>query len=155
MPIIGNPALHGQIDKLDSITTSATATYALTKGSVAYAPPAAQNCIVSLNGVTQAPIDAFTINGTNIVFASALTSSDVIDYILVLGGGHLPTGVPSDGSVSASKLAASIYKEGIIINSNTVSSNVTIGSTERAGIFGDITIDSGVTVTVNGELTIV
>ena len=73
----------------------------------------------------------------------------------MLGGGHLPTGVPSDGAVSASKLAASIYKEGIIINSNTVSSNVTIGSTERAGIFGDITIDSGVTVTVNGELTIV
>ena len=28
---------------------------------------------------------AFTLSGSNIVFASALTSSDVIDFILVLG----------------------------------------------------------------------
>tara|TARA_R100000951_G_scaffold16447_1_gene12957 strand:+ start:783 stop:2642 length:1860 start_codon:yes stop_codon:yes gene_type:complete len=85
MPFIGQQPKIGAYKLLDSITTSATATYALTASSTAYFPELAQNLIVSLNGVTQAPISAYTVSGSNIVFASALTSSDVIDYILALG----------------------------------------------------------------------
>jgi len=85
MPFIGQQPKIGAYKLLDSITTSATATYALTASSTAYFPELAQNLIVSLNGVTQAPISAYTVSGSNIVFASSLTSSDVIDYILALG----------------------------------------------------------------------
>jgi hypothetical protein len=60
------------IQVLDAITASATtATYALTKDSVAVFPQTPANCIVSLNGVIQAPFDSYTISGSNIVFASA------------------------------------------------------------------------------------
>jgi hypothetical protein len=85
MAFIGKSPSTGAYKILDSITTSATDTYALTDDSVAYFPASAKNLIVSLNGVTQAPEAAYIVGGSNIIFASALTSSDVIDYILVLG----------------------------------------------------------------------
>ena len=59
--------------------------------------------IVSLNGVIQAPQDAYTVTGSTITFDSALTSSDVIDFILILGNTD-PIGTPADGTVSTSKL---------------------------------------------------
>ena len=58
-----------------------------------------------MNGVIQAPIDAFTIVNDTIVFASSLASSDVINFILVLGNVN-DIGVPSDSSVSLAKLTA-------------------------------------------------
>jgi len=106
MPYIGRGIVSGNFTKLDSITTSATATYALTNGGAAFTPQSVNQMIVSLNGVIQAPTDAFTISGSNIVFDSALTSSDVIDFILVLGDVN-DIGVPSDDSISAVKLKSS------------------------------------------------
>jgi hypothetical protein len=60
---------------------------------------------VSLNGVLQAPISSYTIVGSTIVFAAALTSSDSIDFITIMGD-TLDLGVPSDGTVTEPKLAA-------------------------------------------------
>tara|TARA_B100001094_G_scaffold281213_1_gene292539 strand:+ start:36 stop:788 length:753 start_codon:yes stop_codon:yes gene_type:complete len=83
MPFIGRGQAAGKNTVLlDAITTSATATYNLTLGSVAFTPIAAQSLVVSLNGVTQAPIAGYTVSGSQIVFATALTSNDVIDYII-------------------------------------------------------------------------
>jgi len=102
---------------LDAITTSATATYALTKDSAAYTPKSVQALLVSLNGVTQAPTAAYTISGSNIVFASALTSNDVIDYIIAFEGdvtsldvsnisaGDIATSMLADDAVTAAKIA--------------------------------------------------
>tara|TARA_A100001015_G_scaffold124467_1_gene137910 strand:- start:1796 stop:2260 length:465 start_codon:yes stop_codon:yes gene_type:complete len=154
MPYVGKQPTTGEFIKLDSITTSATATYALTRSSGAFFPGSANQLIVSLNGVTQAPIDAFTVSGSNIVFASALTSSDVIDYILVLGEvGNSVT--PTDGSVTGSKLSSTIYREGILVNSSTLTTNTTIASGERGLVAGNYSVNSGVTLTINGELVIV
>ena len=104
MPFIGQQPLHGAYSKLDAITTSATATYNLLLGGVAYSPESANHLLVSLNGVIQAPVDSFTVSGSTITFASALTSSDSIDFILALGN-VLDIGTPSDGTVTAAKLA--------------------------------------------------
>ena len=154
MAWIGKEPLTGEYILLDSINTSATATYALTRSGAAFAPASANQLIVSLNGVTQSPVNAFTVSGTNIVFSEALSSSDVIDYIICLGEvGNSVT--PTDGSVSGAKLSSTIYREGIRINSGTITSNVTIASGERGMVAGNITINSGVTLTVNGEMTIV
>ena len=104
---------------LDAITTSATATYALEKGSAAYTPKSVQALLVSLNGVTQAPAAAYTISGSNIVFSSALTSNDVIDYIIAFEGdvtsldvsnisaGDIATSMLANSSVTTAKMAAS------------------------------------------------
>jgi hypothetical protein len=107
---IGKTPVVGNFVKLDSITTSATATYNLLNGGVSYSPQSANHCIVSLNGVIQSPTTSFTISGSTIVFASALTSSDVIDFILVLGD-VLNIGTPSDNTVSLAKLTATGTKD--------------------------------------------
>jgi len=105
LPYIGKNPVVGNFVKLDAIVTSATATYNLLNGGVAYFPQTANNCIVSLNGVIQSPTSAYTISGSTIVFDSALTSADSIDFILVLGD-VLAIGTPSDGTVTSAKLAS-------------------------------------------------
>jgi hypothetical protein len=105
MAYIGKQPVVGNFVKLDAITTSATATYNLLNGGVAYFPQTANNCIVSLNGVIQSPTSAYTISGSTIVFSDALTSSDSIDFILVLGD-VLAIGTPSDGTITSAKLAS-------------------------------------------------
>jgi hypothetical protein len=107
MAYIGKQPVVGNFVKLDAITTSATATYNLLNGGVAYFPQTANNCIVSLNGVIQSPTSAYTISGSTIVFSDALTASDTIDFILVLGD-VLSIGTPSDGTITSAKLASGV-----------------------------------------------
>ena len=105
MAYIGAQPSFGNFQACDAITTSATDTFNLLVGGVAISPVSAQHCLVSLNGVLQAPISSYTIVGSTIVFAAALTSSDSIDFITVMGD-TLDLGTPSDGTVSEPKLAA-------------------------------------------------
>jgi len=85
MSYIGVPPVSGDFVVLDAISTSATASYTLQRSSVNFAPESANHMLVSLNGTIQKPNSSFTISGSTITFSSALTSSDVIDFILVLG----------------------------------------------------------------------
>ena len=102
MAYIGNRPEQGNFRKADQITCSATATYNLLVGGVAVNPNQNQ-CIVSLNGVIQSSGTSYTIASSQITFASALTSSDVIDFILILGD-TLDVGVPSDDTCSQAKI---------------------------------------------------
>jgi hypothetical protein len=110
MAYIGKQPVVGNFVKLDTITTSATTTFNLLNGGVAYFPQTANNCLVSLNGILQAPTDSYTISGSTIIFSSALTTSDVIDFIIVLGD-VLNIGTPSDNTVSLAKLTATGTKD--------------------------------------------
>ena len=154
MPYVGRQNVTGEFIKLDAITTSATNTFNLLRDGAAFSPGTAEQCIVSVNGVTQAPQDAFNISGSQIVFTETLSASDVIDYILVMGSA-LSSGVPSTGSVQGTHLSTTLFRDPLRINDATISDNITIGTSERAMVAGDITIDSGKTLTVNGVLTIV
>ena len=112
MAYIGKQPTIGNFVKLDAITTSATDTFNLTNGTVAYYPQSANHCLVSLNGVIQEPtssgnVGGFTISGSTIVFTSALTATDVIDFILVLGD-VLNIGTPSDATVGFSKVTSNL-----------------------------------------------
>ena len=99
--------------KLDSISTSATATFNLLLNSVAYVPSSAESLTVSLNGVIQAPQSSYTVSGSTIVFASNLASSDVIDFILAeraitlttIGSGTVTTSNIVDANVTTAKIA--------------------------------------------------
>ena len=64
MPYIGKSPVSGGFHKLGSLTASATATYALTLNGAAYFPETANQLLVSLNGVIQAPQDSFTVSGS-------------------------------------------------------------------------------------------
>lgn len=154
MPYVGRESITGEFIKLDAIPQAASNTFNLQRNGAAFAPGTTEQCIVSVNGVTQAPQDAFNISGSQIVFTETLSANDVIDYILVMGSA-LSSGVPSTGSVQGTHLSTTLFRDPLRINDATISDNITIGTSERAMVAGDITIDNGVTLTVNGVLTIV
>jgi hypothetical protein len=84
--------------------------------------------------VTQAPETAFTVSGSNITFSSALTSSDVIDYILVLGD-VLSVGTPSDGTVGTSQMSYPLGNfSSTGIDDNATSTAITINSSQNVGV---------------------
>tara|TARA_R100001440_G_scaffold2303_1_gene6752 strand:+ start:954 stop:1970 length:1017 start_codon:yes stop_codon:yes gene_type:complete len=105
MAYIGKSPQVGNYIKLDAITTSSTNTYNLLNGGVAFVPESALHMLVSLNGVIQAPLTAYSVSGSTITFlpsSGTLSSSDSIDFILVLGN-TLDIGTPSDSTVTNAK----------------------------------------------------
>ena len=146
---VGAVPTTGDFKKLDSITTSSSTTFNLRQGGVAVYPQSANHCIVSLNGVIQAPIDAFTIVNDTIVFASSLASSDVINFILVLGNVN-DIGVPSSGSVGISQLSASGTKDAttFLRGDNTFAA---AGTTINNNADNRVITGSGTANTLEGE----
>ena len=72
--------------KLDAITTvNGQAAYSLTLNSNAYTPSHQNALTVSVNGITQEPGNSFTISGSTITFSPALSTGDVVDYIIDMG----------------------------------------------------------------------
>ena len=152
MAYIGKEPLAGNFVKLDAITTSATATYALTRNSVAFKPANAESLLVSLNGVTQAPLDAYTVNDTNIVFASALTSSDTIDYILALGEiGAVTT--PADSTVDTPKLTTGAVTAAKLATDSVTTIKIADDAVTGAKIENNPTIAGNLTVSGTSALT--
>ena len=110
MSYIGRSPQIGGYHKLDAITTDGSASYTMQLNSGNFVPESANHLIVSVNGVIQAPTDSFTVSGSTITFASTLSVSDTIDFIMALGN-TLDIGVPSDSTVSLSKLTATGTKD--------------------------------------------
>jgi hypothetical protein len=154
MSYLGRQPISGNFQVLDALVATTTDTYALTKDTVAVFPQTPSNCIVSLNGVIQAPVDSYTISGSDIVFASALTGSDSIDFITVLGD-VLSIGTPTDGTVSLAKLSATGTKDAttFLRGDNTFQ---TIGVNTPAFVVytsGNAVSDSTLTkITMNNEI---
>jgi len=105
MSYIGRTPQIGAYHKLDAITTDGSASYTMQLNSANFVPESVNHLIVSVNGVIQAPTDSFTVSSSTITFASSLSASDTIDFIMALGN-VLDIGVPSDSTVSLSKLTA-------------------------------------------------
>jgi hypothetical protein len=126
--------------KLDSITASATATYNLLLNTVAYVPSSAESLTVSLNGVIQAPQDSYTVSGSTITFASTLSASDSIDFILAERGITLQT--PSAGSVGLTQLSATGTKDAttFLRGDNTFASPSGFDITSITGATEDTTV---------------
>jgi len=130
MAYIGKTPLSGDFVLLDSITTSATASYTMQKNSVNFEPQSANHMIVSLNGTIQAPVSSFTVSGSTLTFASALTSSDAIDFILVLGNvndvGTATTVVDSAITNNKLNLISTSSTPGLTVKGDGSSENGTI-----------------------------
>jgi len=107
MPYIGRTPLVGAYQKCDALNASATADYTLQVSSTNVVPESVNHMIVSLNGVIQSPTTAYTVSGATLSFASALTSNDTIDFVILLGN-VLDIGTPSDGTVTSAKLSGAL-----------------------------------------------
>jgi hypothetical protein len=116
MSYIGKIPATGNFVKLDAISVvNGQASYTMQSGSVNFTPESANHMLVSLNGVIQAPITSFSVSGSTITFASALSTGDVINFIMVYGN-VLDIGTPSDDTISASKLQTDSVIEAKIQN---------------------------------------
>jgi hypothetical protein len=87
------------ISKLDNITFNGGTTYALTKDSSAFQPISSNAILISISGVIQQ--GNFTVSGTNIVFNTAVASSESCDFIMHYGTGVAFT--PADNSITKDK----------------------------------------------------
>jgi hypothetical protein len=111
---IGNQIQRGEFKKLDNVSSlfdGSTTTFNLTFNSTPVQVGDTTALIVSLNGVIQEPGVSYTLatGGSQIVFSSA-PANGASCFITQLGGiGDTTT--PSDGSVTASKLAADVVSD--------------------------------------------
>ena len=103
MAYIGKSPTIGNFQKCDAISVvNGQAAYTLQVNSVNVSPESVNHCLVSLNGILQAPTDSFTVSGSTLTFASNLSTGDVIDFVMILGN-VLDLGVPSDATVTNAK----------------------------------------------------
>ena len=139
---IGKEPTVGNFQVCDALTATTTADYTLQVGGTNVTPESANHMLVSLNGILQKPGSSFTIAGATLSFASALTSNDSIDFVMLLG--HvLDIGTPSDGTVTEPKLAANTG--GIVDWQAVITSNTTMVA--GRGYFVD-TSSSALTMTL-------
>ena len=115
------------------------------------------------NGVLLAPSDYTATTGTTIVFASGAAYLDEItiychNTFSVADTVPASTGGVYSGSIRAplfdtdqNKMKTAIFQ----VNENTLTTDATIGATENASVNGPLTVADGVTLTVNGTLTVI
>ena len=151
MAYLGRALTSGNYLKLDDISSQfngSTKTFNLTSGGNPFYPGSAFSILVVLGGVIQEPESAYTIDQSQITFASAPGASD--DFFCIALGVALGIGVPGDGTVSTSKLQdASVTPAKLSASARGVgiqSGGVTIG----AGITQLNFVGTGNTFLVNG-----
>ena len=109
MAYIGKEPVVGNFQVCDSISVvNGQAAYTLQVSSTNVVPESSQHCLVSLNGILQAPVTSFTVSGSTLTFASNLATGDVIDFVMLLGN-VLDLGTPSDGTTTSAKLASTFF----------------------------------------------
>ena len=114
MPYLGRELTAGNYLKLDDISSQfdgVEKTFNLTSGGQAFYPGSPYSILVSIASSIQEPESAFQINESQIVFTTAPSSSD--SFFCIVLGVAVGIGVPADGSVTLSKLAANARGVGI------------------------------------------
>lgn len=151
MAYLGRALTSGNYLKLDDISSGfngSETTFNLTSGGQAFYPGSPYSILVSLAGVVQEPESAYTINESQITFASAPAGSD--DFFCVVLGIALGIGVPGDGTVTAAKLATGVRGVGIQSGGVTIGAGITqlnfVGTGNTFSVSGttvDISIAGG------------
>jgi hypothetical protein len=151
MAYVGKVPLTGAYQILDDISGSFTGSTAgpfnLTVNGTAVSPETEASVIISVSGVVQQPISAFTISGSQITFTGNPASSDTFFGIVL--GNTFDIGKPTDATVGAASLSTDFF----VKNAQSLTSLSMAGSTNGAmvgpvTISGTITIPSGSTFVI-------
>ena len=151
MAYVGKVPLTGAYQILDDISSSFTGSTAgpfnLTVSGTAVSPETEASVIISVSGVVQQPISAFTISGSQITFTGNPETSDTFFGIVL--GNTFDIGKPTDATVGAASLSTDFF----VKNAQTLTSLSMAGSTNGAmvgpvTISGTITIPSGSTFVI-------
>ena len=103
-----------------------------------------EDIIVSVDGVIQESVDAFTVpNGTNLTFTEAPSSGTGNIFVIYLGATDTSITIPTQNKGN--------FKNGGMFRTNAqaLDTNITILATENAQVTGTLTVNSGITLTVN------
>ena len=151
MAYVGKVPLTGAYQILDDISGSFTGSTAgpfnLTVNGTAVSPETEASVIISVSGVVQQPVSAFTISGSQITFTGNPASTDTFFGIVL--GNTFDIGKPTDATVGAASLSTDFF----VKNAQTLTSLSMAGSTNGAmvgpvTISGTITIPSGSTFVI-------
>ena len=151
MAYVGKVPLTGAYQILDDISGSFTGSTAgpfnLTVSGSAVSPETEASVIISVSGVVQQPVSAFTISGSQITFTGNPASADTFFGIVL--GNTFDIGKPTDATVGAASLSTDFF----VKNAQTLTSLSMAGSTNGAmvgpvTISGTITIPSGSTFVI-------
>ena len=107
MAYLGTSPVTGKFQKLDDISSGfndSTTAFTLQSSGVNVEPASPQQLFVSVDGVLQEPVGAFTISGSTITFSEAPNTNATFFAILLGETGSVNT--VSDGVISSSKLEA-------------------------------------------------
>ena len=150
---IGNIPTPQATQTRDTFTATAGQTSFATSG---YTPSFLD---VFLNGVHLVNGTDYTAsNGSDVVLTSGAAAGDVLEVVAystfelanVQSGAGLFKGNNGDTGDTTNG-AGDIFR----VNAQSLTVNTTIGSTENASAAGPLTVATGVTLTVNGNLTVV
>ncbi len=147
MPFLGNPPSTSfqarpatQEFNGDGSTTTFTLNQTVTQ----------EDIVVSVDGVVQESVDAYTVpNGTTLTFTAAPSSGTGNIFVIYLG--------TSVGSVTPAAQNKGNFKGGGLFRTNaqSLTADTTILATENANVTGPFTVASGVTLTVESGGTLV
>ncbi|MDB4355550.1 hypothetical protein N9Z55_06620 [Akkermansiaceae bacterium] len=125
---------------------------------------------VYLNGVKLASADYTATNGSDVVLASGAATGDILDvvaYTTFESGDHytkavsdsryIAQGTPTGGGMFKGENGTVGTQAGDIfrVNEQELNTNTTIDADENASATGPLTVASGITLTVNGNLTVI
>ena len=140
MPYLGRQPSIGRFAKIDDITSqfnSSQTVFSLTSSSVAIAPGAPSNMIVSLGGVVQEPESAYTVSGATITFASAPASTQAFFGIVlgdVLDVGYLTAGVSINVSSIGIGSNVTMNTSTLFVGNSSVNTAITAGTITLSGV---------------------
>ena len=143
MAYVGKAPQTGAYQILDDIASSFTGSTAgpfnLTVNGTAISPESEAAVIISVSGVVQQPISAFTISGSQITFTGNPASSDT--FLGIVLGKTFDIGKPTDATVGAASLSTDFF----VKNAQSLTSLSMAGSTNGA-LVGPVTISGTITI---------
>lgn len=160
MSYIGNNPLQPIVQSTHLVLDTPTfngvqTTFPLTSGGIPQTPNNAANVIITVNGVLQAPIDAYNISGSNIVFTGPPVGGSSFQGVVL--GQTYRTVAPPEGSVGQTELQfSSVVTDKIAagaVTADKIAGNAikTVNGTTLLGS-GDVVINTQ-TITVSGPTT--
>ncbi len=163
MGYVGNQAVQGyssipaKQDFTGATGTSLTLTHPVSS---------AESIDLFINNVRQEPTTAYSAAGTTVTLTGSVVATD--DIYVVYNALALQTTVPPDGSITSAKLDPNLVLGGgsflgdsgggtadiFRVHQSELNTSVTVVANTNALCAGPLTIATGVTLTVNGNLVI-
>ena len=146
MGYLGNPVTKDftTTTSVQTLTGDGSTTYSINQSA---AVP--EDLAVLRNGVRQKPTTDYSVNGGQIVFTTALASTETC-FIVFLSGILMDQNTPGANSIQPSMMTSF---NGVYQNLQTISATTSVGASDNAFLAGPVTFTG--TVTVEGNLTVV